>query len=157
LEADAGGAGGVVVRDTTRLVALGNQVAQPLPPGTVEGVNYINDSTVVLALYAPFKQHAFVLAPFNDWSPDGAYRMNRTADSSWYWLRLEGLTPGQEIPYQYLVNGSQRVADPFALKILDPANDRFIPATTYPNLLPYPSGTSGMVSVLQPGAPAYAW
>ena len=157
LEANSGGAAGVVVRDTTRLVALGNQVAQPLPPGMVEGVNYINDSTVILALYAPFKQHAFVLAPFNDWSPDGNYRMNRTADSSWYWLRLEGLTPGQEIPYQYLVNGSQRVADPFAIKILDPANDRFIPAATYPNLLPYPSGTSGIVSVMQPGAPAYAW
>ena len=40
--------GSPIVRDTTRLVALGNQAAQPLPPGTVEGVNYINDSTVVL-------------------------------------------------------------------------------------------------------------
>ncbi|MFM7381239.1 MAG: hypothetical protein ACKO2X_09070, partial [Bacteroidota bacterium] len=156
-EANAGGVGGAVVRDTTRLVALGNQVAQPLPPGIQEGVNYINDSTVVLALYAPFKQHAFVLGPFNDWSPDAAYRMNRTADSAWYWLRLEGLIPGQEVPYQYLVNGSQRVADPFALKVLDPNNDRFIPATTYPNLLPYPTGTSGIVSVMQPGAQSYAW
>ena len=32
------------------------------------------------------------------------------------------------------MDGSLKVADPYAEKILDPNNDRFIPAVTYPNL-----------------------
>lgn len=147
-----------VRNDTLNLVALPAANVQALPAGIREGVNYLNDSTVTLALFAPHKQHAFALGDFNDWKLDATYFMNRTPDSNWYWRTITGLTPGIEYAYQYLVDGTLRVADAFAEKILDPNNDRFIPAATYPDLKSYPTGkTSGIVSVLQTNKPAYAW
>jgi hypothetical protein len=52
-----------------------------------------------------------------------------------------------------LVDGQLKIADPYSEKILDPNNDNSIPASTYPNLMPYPSQTTGIVSVLQTNAP----
>jgi pullulanase/glycogen debranching enzyme len=57
-----------------------------------------------------------------------------------------------------LVDGNLRIYDPYTEKILDGDNDQSIPATVYPNLKSYPTGkTSGLVSVLQTGQPAYSW
>ncbi|OAQ42367.1 hypothetical protein A5893_04455 [Pedobacter psychrophilus] len=51
-----------------------------------------------------------------------------------------------------------RVADPYCEKVLDPDNDKYISATTYPNLKAYPSNkTSGIVSVMQANQPVYNW
>ena len=55
------------------------------------------------------------------------------------------------------MDGQLKIADPYSEKILDPVNDGSIPASTYPNLMPYPSQTTGIVSVLQTNAPAYTW
>lgn len=144
--------------DTLSMVALPSSSVQPLPAGVRDGVNYTNDSTVTLALYAPLKEHVFVIGDFNDWGLDVAYFMNRTPDSNWYWLTINGLTPGVEYGFQYLIDGSLRVADAFVEKVLDPWNDRFIDATTYPNLKPYPVGkTGGIVGVFQTAQQPYVW
>ncbi|MEP6926232.1 MAG: alpha-amylase family glycosyl hydrolase, partial [Ginsengibacter sp.] len=76
-----------------------------------------------------------------------------------YWtLHITGLTSGTEYSYQYLVDGVLKIADAYSEKILDPANDQFISSSTYPGLKPYPTGlTTGVVSILQTGAPAYNW
>jgi hypothetical protein len=144
--------------DTLNLVALPNSLVQPLPAGIREGINYLNDSTVTLALFAPFKQHAFVIGDFCNWELDVNYFMNRTPDSNWYWITLHGLTPSQEYGFQYLIDGNLRVADAFAEKVLDPWNDRFISSTTYPNLKPYPvDRTNGIVSVFETAKTPYNW
>lgn len=144
--------------DTLNLVALPAATFQPLPAGIRDGINYRNDSTVTLAIYAPLKQHMFVLGDFNDWKLDAAYFMNRTPDSNWFWKTITGLTPGQEYAFQYLVDGNLRIAEPLAEKVLDPWNDPFITNSTYPNLKPYPTGkATGIVSVLQTNKPAYNW
>src|SRR5690606_30013424 len=68
-----------------------------------------------------------------------------------------GLTPGQEYAFQYLVDGTLKIADPFSEKILSP-DDQYISVATYPNLKPYPSGlTTGNVSVVQTNEPGYNW
>ncbi|MFN3530631.1 MAG: alpha-amylase family glycosyl hydrolase [Bacteroidia bacterium] len=150
--------GSSIAADTLSMVALPGSAAQPLPAGIREGINYLNDSTVTLALYAPHKSFVFVQGDFNDWELNANYYMNRSPDSNWYWLTITNLSPGVEYAYQYLIDGTLRVADAFTEKILDPSNDRFIPASTYPNLKPYPMGkTTGIVSILQTAKPAYAW
>ena len=79
-------------------------------------------------------------------------------DGDYFWLKIDKLTPGKEYAFQYLVDGSLKIADPYTDKILDPANDKYINAATYPNLLPYPTGkTDGIVSVLQPNKTKYNW
>jgi len=84
--------------------------------------------------------------------------MNVTPDKQRFWIRITGLKAGIEYAYQYLIDGSLRVADYNCEKILDPDNDKFISSSTYPNLKPYPTGkTAGIVSVLQTAKPAYTW
>ena len=130
-----------------------------LPAGAKDGVTYLAGGTsVILNLTAPNKQFAYVLGEFNNWQTDNAGYMNRTPDGTRYWIQLNGLTPGREYAYQYLVDGNLRVADPYCEKILDPNSDQFIPAVTYPNLKPYPTGkTTGIVSVLQTNQTSYVW
>ena len=128
------------------------------PIGTKNGINYINDSTVVLRLYAPEKEHVYVIGDFNQWVPSANYYMNLSLDSTTWWLTIGGLTPGQRYGYQYLIDGNLKLADPLSPLVLDKNNDAAIGALTNPNPHPYPTGlTTGFVTVMHPGAPAYNW
>lgn len=131
------------------------QVAE-LPAGTRDGVNYLAADRVVLSLFAPQKDFVYVIGEFNNWTPSNEYLMKQTADGNRFWLELSKLPAGQEVAYQYLVDGQIAVADPYAQKILDPEHDRFLTAT-YPNLKPYPAGARGIVSVLQTNQAPYPW
>ena len=157
---------GVSYYDTVKFYVSPTVVTAPLPSGAVEGINYnANCSSVTLVLFAPNKSNAMVLGDFlgSNWASQSAFQMNRTPDGNYYWLTINGLTSGTEYAYQYLVDNSIYIADPYSEKILDPNNDQFIPTATYPNLKPYPvnanvsAGQNGIVSVLQPCAPAYNW
>ncbi len=131
----------------------------PLPAGVRDGINYLsNDSSVVLVLFAPNKSRVSVLGDFNNWVEQANTQMHKSPDGNRFWVRIDGLNPGQEYAYQYVIDNSLRVADYYAEKILDPANDPSISASTYPNLKPYPTGkTTGIVSVLQTKASKYNW
>lgn len=133
-------------------------VVEALPSGIIDGANYINDSTVVLSLFAPFKNHVFAIGEFNNWKLELGNYMKRTPDGQRYWIQLSSLEAGKEYAYQYLIDGTLRIADPYTHKVLDPNHDSWIPSTTYPNLKPYPSGkTNGNVSVFQTARQPYQW
>jgi glycosidase len=122
------------------------------------GINYINDTTVVLQLHAPQKEHIYVIGDFNSWTPTTNYHMNLSTNNATWWLEISGLTPGQKYGYQYFIDGNMRFADPMSPLILDPNNDNNISAITYPNPHPYPLGlTTGFVTVLQTAALPYTW
>lgn len=160
LEADNGGA--PVVDSVEFFVTPAAQI-EPLPAGAQDGANYSNDNTsVTLVLYAPNKSTAAVVGDFNDWRQTLQHQMKRTPDGLRYWVTINGLTPGEEYAYQYVIDGQLRVADYMTEKVLDPFNDPWInvaPYTDrYPNLKPYPTGkASGIVSVLEPGKATYNW
>ncbi len=135
----------------------------PRPAGVSDGVTYdkqdLNRAT--LSIFAPGKCYVHVIGDFNDWNLTDAPLLFRDApkpDSVHWWITLDNLTPNRETAYQYVIDGDLRLADLYAEKVLDPANDPHIPEATYPNLKPYPTGrTQGHVSVLHPGRPAYDW
>ena len=133
----------------------------PLPPGVRDGINYGTDNTsATLVLYAPSKTRVSVIGEFpgSNWSEQSAYQMNKTPDGNYWWITITGLTAGTEYAFQYLVDGTLKVGDPYCEKILDPGYDGAIPSSTYPNLKPYPTGlTTGVVSILQTGEPQYTW
>lgn len=130
-----------------------------LPAGLQDGINYstTNPTSATLVFFAPKKNFVYAIGEFNNWEARPTHLMNRTPDGNRYWLELKNLTAGAEIAYQYLVDGTLAVADPYAEKLLDPNNDRFIPATTFPGLKTYPAGATGIVSVLQTAQTPYAW
>ena len=131
-----------------------------LPAGiTGDGVFYEADPTAVtLVTYAPGKGSISVIGDFNNWTETLIHQMNKTPDGKYFWLRITGLNSGDEYAYQFLIDASLKVADYNCQKVLDPWNDAFIPAITYPALKAYPIGkTSGIVSVLQTNKTPYIW
>ena len=131
-----------------------------LPAGVRDGINYESgDTSVVFVLYAPGKTRVSVIGDFpgSNWAEQLQYQMNKTTDGNRWWIRVTGLSSGTEYGFQYLVDGSLKTTDPYCEKILDPWNDPYISSATYPGLKTYPSQTTGVVGVVQPGQPAYNW
>ncbi len=144
--------------DTFYFTVKPQPIIASLPAGLKDGINYTSAINATLVLFAPLKSFVYLIGEFNNWQPSAQYLMNRTPDGNRYWLELPGLKPGQEVAFQYLVDGQIAVADPYAEKILDRNNDKFLTAATYPNLKPFPADAPGnIVSVLQSGQAAYAW
>ena len=153
-----GNNGSGIVKDSFSFyIPPANNVA-PLPSGAVEGINYNSNTSVTLVLFAPGKNNVIALGDFSNWANQCTYQMNKTADGNYFWITLTGLTAGVEYGYQYLIDNTIKVADPYTQKVLDPDNDQFINATTYPNLKPYPTGlTTGLVGIFQTAEPQYNW
>ncbi|HSV12166.1 MAG TPA: alpha-amylase family glycosyl hydrolase, partial [Hanamia sp.] len=153
--------GTTIAYDTLNFFVNGSVNVAPLPAGVQTGINYGPDNkSATLVLYAPGKSRVCVIGEFagSNWQEQSQYQMNKTLDGNSWWITINGLTAGQEYAYQFLVDGNLKIADPYTEKILDPANDQYIPSTTYPGLKAYPSGlTTGIVSVLQTGQTAYNW
>ncbi|MFM1933120.1 MAG: hypothetical protein RL226_2423, partial [Bacteroidota bacterium] len=148
------------VLDELTIIVLPDQIGANAPAGTIDGINYISGSSVVLQLHAPNKEHVFVVGDFNDWQFDLNYLMTPTTDGQRFWIQLDGLTAGQEYRFQYhILPDNMRIADIYADKILDYWNDPWIPESTYPNLLDFPVDETGQeaVSVLQTNQPVFNW
>lgn len=146
------------VADSFFLFVRDDPAVETLPGDLVDGINYINETTVILVLYAPFKDNVFVLGEFTGWLPAENGYMKITPEEDRFWIELTGLTPGKEYSYQYLVDNELNIADPYADKILDPWNDQYIDEETYPGLIPYPDNKArGIVSVFQTARKEYSW
>jgi 1,4-alpha-glucan branching enzyme len=145
--------------DTSYIMQKQSAAILPSPAGIVDGINYISDTSVILQLYAPYKNFVYVLGDFNNWEFSPNYLMNKTPNGMRYWIQLNDLKKLEEYGFQYCIDAEQlKVADVYADKILDPYNDKWISATTYPNLKPYPVGkTTEVVSVLQTGQSEFVW
>ncbi len=151
---------GESVRDSVQIYLRAPVEVAELPQGVSNGINYIDETTVTLVLHDPagLKQFAFVIGEFSNWQPADDTYMKRTPDGKHYWVTLTGLEAGKEYAYQYYIDGEMKIADAWSEKILDPWNDPWIPAETYPALLPYPfDKTTGIASVFQTNRPAYEW
>jgi glycosidase len=133
-------------------------VIESLPAGIRDGINYTSSTSATLVLHAPYKNYVLVTGDFTGWLPRDKGYMKRTPDGERYWIEINGLTSGKEYRFQYIVDSSLYIADPYADKILDPDNDSYISPSTYPNLIKYPvDSASGMVSVLQTSQVPYTW
>jgi hypothetical protein len=133
-------------------------VTEVLPASVTDGINYTGTSSVTLVLHAPYKNYVFATGDFTDWQAREKGYMKRTPDGERYWVEINGLIPGKEYRFQYLVDTSLYIGEPYSDKILDPDNDQFISSSTYPHLIPYPKDTAtGIVSVLQTSQVPYSW
>lgn len=151
-------AGAQEVTDEFTFTVSPMPVVAPVPTGLRHGINYTSATSATLVLLAPEKKFVYVVGDFNDWEKRAAFLMNRSPDGQTYWLEIKGLTPQKEYAFQYLVDGTIAVAEPYSEKILDRNNDKFIPAATYPNLPAFPAKAQGnTVSVLQTNQTPYPW
>nr|WP_294896836.1 alpha-amylase family glycosyl hydrolase [uncultured Pedobacter sp.] len=129
-----------------------------LPADAKDGVAFINNGTsAIVTLFAPGKTSVSIIGDFNNWQ-NNLNRMQLAKDGKTWFVQIDNLNPDTEYAYQFEINGTLKVADPYCEKVLDPDNDKYISASTYPNLKPYPTGkTTGIVSVMQANQPKYTW
>lgn len=152
--------GETTITDSFTLIVLPETAVEAPPAGVVDGINYIDDTTVILQLHAPFKDFVFAVGDFSSWGLDLDYFMKQAPGGQKWWVEISGLVPNQEYRYQYLIDQEcLRVADMYADKILDKWNDPWIEEVTYPDLLAYPDDAEGSepVAVFQTAQTDFAW
>lgn len=139
-----------------------------MPAGLKPGINIVNQSTVTFVLYDKDKNNnhkdfAHLVGDFNNWklTNDDKSQMYRDNAAGCWWLTVSGLQPTQEYAFQYYVGTKGvetiRLGDAYCRKVLDPDNDKYIPASIYPNLKAYPQGAIGIASVFRIQEDAYSW
>ena len=150
---------GTTIRDTVSFFVNPPTITtESRPAGVKDGITFLqNNSEAVFSLFAPGKQRVQLVGDFNRWTQTCDGLMKR--DGDYYWARITGLTPGQTYRFQYIVEDSIRIADPYSELVLDPNNDRFIPKVVYPNMPEYPVGKTpgGYVGVFTPGEAPFNW
>ena len=155
-------AAGDVVEAVVGIVPPDNVPTGPVPAGMVDGINLspATGTAATLVLRAPAKQFVHLVGDPTDWEVDDAFLLTKDETDplgTRWWITLTGLTPGEPVRFQYLVDGVLRVSDPYAPLVLDQGADPFVPAVTFPDLPDYPTETEQLVSVFTPGAPAFPW
>ncbi len=146
------------VADSFYFYVKQDPVIEAVPAGIEDGVNYTGTGSVTLVLTAPGKTDAFLLGDFNNWQIGDNGYMKKAPDGERFWIEIDELTPDEEYAFQYLVDGSIRIADPYSEKVLDSWNDPYIDEETYPGLKEYPMGVpAGYVGVLQTEPVSYQW
>lgn len=153
---------GVATKEITfQLIPSQESTVASRPVGVIPGINYQQDQTrVTLCLWAPQKSSVYAVGDFNNWTISTDYLMKR--DGEYFWIEVTGLTPNQEYAFQYLVDETLYVADPYSDKILDP-DDSFILTSSYPGLKSYPQAArraawyENRAAVFQTGQVPYEW
>ena len=143
------------VEESVSVTILGQTENAPRPAGVKKGVN-INGDEATFVLFAPGKKSVILLGDFNQYAASNEYMMKK--DGDYFWITISGLEEGVEYGYQYLVDETIKIGDPYATKILDPWNDKYITAAQYPDLKPYPKDyTSEPVAVFEINPEEYQW
>ncbi|MEH0156775.1 alpha-amylase family glycosyl hydrolase [Limibacter armeniacum] len=152
----------VSLEETVSFYVKPEVVLAPRPEGLHLGANYneSNPTKVTLVLQDPAKEKEFVnvIGEFSDWVSSETYLMKKSeeADANYFWLEMT-VEAGKEYIYQYLIDGSLKIADPYTEKVSD-FDDKYIEETRYPNLIAYPeNSTSYRASVFQTNQPEYVW
>lgn len=138
-------------------------VERPRPEGVSNGIYYGEDGTsVTLCTYAASKtesaKRVFLIGDMTDWKLSADYQLYK--DGNYFWITLTGLEAGKEYRYQYAIERAdgvkKQISDLYSEKVLHP-DDQYEPKTIDPNLLSYPAGADGYVTVIQPSKPAFQW
>ncbi|MDU1890726.1 MAG: alpha-amylase family glycosyl hydrolase [Dysgonomonas sp.] len=138
------------------LIVKAEETPESFTKGMRDGINYISDDSLGFVLFAPGKETVYLIGDFNDWIVSDKYKMEKQDNR--FWIRIGGLEKGKEYICQYLIDNEIRIADPYAAKISDPKNDKFISAEIYPNLIQYPESKSDKIAMVVNTAPEkYSW
>ncbi len=144
-----------IARDSVYVCIRETTPTESKPAGLQTGINYTDNQSATLIVYAPKKNYLFVTGDFNQWLPDNNFQMKK--DGDFFWLKIGNLTPQKEYIFQYLIDGNLQIADTYTDKVSDP-EDQYISPAVYPDLIPYPNGKAvDRASILQTGQTPFTW
>ncbi len=134
-------ANGETVTDVKNFSFIEESKAENYPGGTPKMGPVKNaDGSVTFCLGAPGKSSVMLVGAWNDYTPDNNYLMKyQDVDGlRYFWVTVDGLDNTKQYGYYFLIDGSQKVSDPYARLVLDPWNDKYITTDVYPDLPAYP-------------------
>jgi 1,4-alpha-glucan branching enzyme len=154
----------IAVNDSKNAFAPDPVVEQTLPAGAQHGINYNSDGSVTFVFYEKDKNGkrydwCYLIGEFNNWERKNEYAMKRDESAGCWWITCDGFESGKEYMFQYMTGNDDvrlRLSDPYS-EITYEGNDKWISASTYPSMRPYPSQTSGYVSAFEIGRSSYNW
>lgn len=133
-------------------------IVQDSPSGTLDGVNVLSPTSVIIQLRAPGKDYVHLRGDFNGFAINDASLMNVSTDGTKHWLQINGLNGYQNWRYHFLIEGSLEVGDPYATLVVDPWNDGYIPDDHYPNMPEFPFGQANWPNgVFRTMPPEFSW
>lgn len=119
------------------------------------------DGTVTFCLAAPDKVGAKLIGSWDGYVQDETAMMYyKDYDGQrYFWKTVEGLDKTSQYLYYFNVDERYNVGDPYAKLVLDPGNDKYIPASVYPNLPEYPKAyaNNSFVAVYQENINDFDW
>ncbi|MBR4676731.1 MAG: T9SS type A sorting domain-containing protein [Bacteroidales bacterium] len=150
--------GSKTAEKTVSYMVREDAVTAEMPQGLRRGVNVTGENEATFVLFAPGKKNAYLIGDFSDWQISGNYAMKLSEDKKYFFCTVSGLDKNKEYAYQYIVDETVRIADPYTEKILDPDNDKFLTKEVYDGNLSYPENkTFGIASTFCLGKKNYAW
>ena len=115
--------------------------AKPYPGGNpVMGAVRNSDGSVTFCLGAPGKSSVSIIGSWDDYAETeaGAMYVDTVDGIEYFWQTIPNIKDGENYLYYYLVDGTIAVGDPYARLVLDPDNDKYIPASVFPDMPAYP-------------------
>lgn len=154
--------GGQTKSTTMQIVALGAPVAQNYPGGVPrQGAIEGSDGSVTFCIAAPGKQTVILVPSWDDYKVLSSNMMKYQDynGNRYFWITVKGLKKSTDYPYYYLVDGSTKVADPYAHLILDPQNDKWLPETLLSRVpaYPYDRFDDTALAVYRSDLDSYSW
>ena len=133
-------------------------IVQDPPDGTLDGVNILSPTSVIIQLRAPGKEYVHLRGSFNGFAINDESLMHVSQDGNRHWLQVDGLNGYQNWLYHFLIEGNLEVGDPYATLVVDPWNDGYIPDDHFPNMPEFPFADANWPNgVFRTMPPAFNW
>ncbi len=134
-------AGGQTVNTSLNLFYMAEAQSKPYPGGAPKlGAVNNGDGSVTFCFAAPGKHTVSIVGSWDNFalSDAGSMFIDNVDGIEYFWQTIKGINDSDTYLYYYLVDGTISVGDPYARLVLDPANDKYIPESVFPNLPEYP-------------------
>lgn len=129
-------------KQTISITYAGESPEAPYPGGGVPKMGAVKnaDGTVTFCLAAPLKKSVMLVPSWDNYEMLSSNVMNRCdyEGVSYFWKTVPGLADGQYYMYYYIVDGTIKVADPYARLVLDPYSDKYLNPEVFPDCPAYP-------------------
>lgn len=131
-----------IAEDAIKYCLVGNSAAKDYPGGMPKmGPVANDDGSVTFCVGAPGKKSMMIVGSWNEYAYDASQLMayQDYDGQRYFWITVPRLNDGKDYIYYFIVDNEIKVGDPYARLVLDPWNDKYIPATVFPDMPEYPS------------------
>lgn len=141
-----------------------NPTQAAVPAGLKDGINFDpnNSNVISLVLYAPNKEFIHVASNLenSDYQVNNTYLMNIDSSNDRHWITID-LTnhDNDHFLYEYVIENSFRVPDPYTKLSINEFNDPFIISRgVFPGIPSFPTNKTGnILTWVRLNQPAYEW